>query len=124
MFPIKVPPLHFISKMTKHSAFLAPSVCHYMNLAFTLLVNNHFKPGIMEKYYATLVGNLLSFLFSPMSSPSIFLTFHLYRDDPQTQHSSNMASSLQNNMHSFQHACIFSTSNPSGQTIFLAWYML
>jgi hypothetical protein len=48
----------------------------------------------------------------------------LYHDVPQTRHSSNMASSLQNSMPSFRHAWIFSSSNPNGQTIFLAWYVL
>jgi hypothetical protein len=78
----------------------------------------------MRKYHATLASTLLTFLFSPMSSSSIFLSFHLYHDVPQTQHSSNMASSLQNSMRSFQHALISSISNPNRQTIFLAWYVL
>jgi hypothetical protein len=65
-----------------------------------------------------------NFFILPLSSSVLFLSFRLYRDVPQTQHSSNMASSLQNSMRSFQHAWIFSTSNPNGQTIFLAWYVL
>jgi hypothetical protein len=76
------------------------------------------------KYYATLAGSLLFVLFSPISSPSIFLTFRLCHDDPQTQHSSNMTSSLGNSMKSFCHARIFSTSSPNGQTIFIDWYVL
>jgi hypothetical protein len=78
----------------------------------------------MGKYHATLAGTLLTFLFSPMSSSLIFLLFHLYHDVSQKRHSSDMTSSLQNSMQSFQHAWIFSTSNPNGQTIFLAWYVL
>jgi hypothetical protein len=78
----------------------------------------------MRKYHATLAGTLLTFLFSPMSCSSIFLSVRLYRDVTQTRHSSNMTSSMQNNMQSFQHAWIFSTSNPNRQTIFLAWYVI
>jgi hypothetical protein len=57
-------------------------------------MNNRRKRGIMGKYHATLAGTLLTFLFSPISSSSIFLSFCLYHDVPQTRHSSNMASSL------------------------------
>jgi hypothetical protein len=78
----------------------------------------------MGNYHATLAGTLLTFLFAPMSSSSIFLSFHLYRDVPQTQNSSNMASLLRNSMQSFRHAWIFSTSNPNRQTIFSTWYVL
>jgi hypothetical protein len=65
-----------------------------------------------------------NFLFSPMSSSSIFLSFCLYRDVPQTRHSSKIASSLRNSMQSFRYVWIFSTFNSNGQIIFLGWYML
>jgi hypothetical protein len=58
--------------------------CHYNNSAFALFTNNHRKQGIIGKYHATLAGTLLTFLFSPMSSSSIFLSFRLYHDVPQT----------------------------------------
>jgi hypothetical protein len=80
----------------------------------------HRKWWIMGKYNVTLAGTLLTFLFSPISSSSIFLSFRLYHDVPETRHSSNMTSLLRNNMQSFQHAWIFSTFNPNGQTFF--WF--
>jgi hypothetical protein len=84
--------------------FLRSLVCHCNNLAFALFTDNRHKWGIMGKYHATLVGTLLTILFSPMLSSSIFLSFHLYHDVPQTWHSSNMTSSLWNSMQSFWHA--------------------
>jgi hypothetical protein len=98
--------------------------CHFNRATFALFMNNCHKWGIMGKNCATFAGTLFTFLFSPMSSSSIFLSFHLYRDVPQTWHSSNMASLLWNSMQSFRHAWIFSISNPNGQIIFLARYML
>jgi hypothetical protein len=106
------------------ASFLCSLTCHCNNSAFSLLTNNHCKREIMGKYHVTLASTLLTFLFSPMSSSSIFLSFHLYRDVLQTWYYSNMASSLWNSMQSFRHAWIFSISNPNGQTIFLAWYVL
>jgi hypothetical protein len=118
--------LHWISSTWWRSiaSFLWSLTCHCNNSAFALFTNNHRKWGIMGKYQATLASTFLTFLFSPMSSSSIFLSFRLYRDVPQTRHFSNMTSSLWNSMQSFQHVWIFSTSNPNVQTIFLAWYVL
>jgi hypothetical protein len=106
------------------TSFLRSLTCHCNNSAFALFTNNRRKWGIMGKYHATLAGTLLTFLFSLMSSSSIFLSFRWYHDVPQTQHSSNMASLLWNSMRSFWHVWIFSTSNSNGQIIFLAWYVL
>jgi hypothetical protein len=106
------------------ASFFHSLACHCNDSAFALFASNHRKWGIMGKYHATLASTVLTFLFSPMSSSSIFLLFRLYHDVPQTQHYSNMTSSLQNSMQSFWHAWIFSTFNPNGQTIFLAWYVL
>ena len=106
----------------RNTSCLRSSLCHRINLAFSLLLNKRFRRGIIGKYHITLDGILFG-VGSPSTSPGSSRLI-LYRNVPQTGQESRFSySSPWYKIQSLGHLCIFCTSNPRGQTIFLASYV-
>src|SRR5438105_14088348 len=85
------------------------------------LANKRFRHGITGRYQATFAK--VPFVTSMHSSTPSGPILPLYREAPHTGHECKFANSFQYRIQSFRHACIFSNSNPKGQSTFFALYV-
>src|SRR6266540_3161127 len=97
------------------------SACQRNIFASFGLANKHFRRGIIGRYQATFAG--VPFVTSTRSSTPSSPILPLYRETPHTRHECKFANYFRYRIQSFQHACIFSTSSPKGQSTFFALYV-